>query len=89
MAELDEEGLTNSTLKTITITFRAHINKDKTVNIMDTATVAKAYGSHGPDIPNPGDPPSESWNETAGIDKNGIINIIHVSKVARDFGKFF
>lgn len=40
--------------------------------------MARAFGCK------PGD---EKWNEIADLDKNGIINIIDISMVARDFGK--
>jgi PKD repeat protein len=83
----DNQGLWNTTTKSIAITFRTDLNKDGTVNIMDIAIVARAYGSHGPDIPNPGDPPSSNWNAIADMDKNGWINIIDIATVAKDYGK--
>lgn len=54
------------------------LNSDGTVNIMDIALVASAYGSKT------GDP---NWNPIADIDKNGWVNIVDVSKVAVDYGK--
>lgn len=83
----DSQRLWNTTTVKITVTYRTDINRDKTVNIMDIATAAKAYGSHGPDIPNPGDPPSNNWNAIADMDKNGWINIIDIAAIARDYGK--
>jgi hypothetical protein len=83
----DGKGLSNSTKKTITVTFRTDLNKDGTVNIMDITSVATAYNSHGPDIPNPGDPPSKNWNEIADLDKNGAVNILDVTIIAKDYGK--
>jgi hypothetical protein len=83
----DNQGLWNTTTVKITVTYRTDLNKDGTVNIIDIATAAKAFGSHGPDIPNPGDPPSKNWNATADLDKNGWINIIDIATVARDYGK--
>ena len=65
----------------------ADLNKDGIVNIMDIGIVARAYGSHGPDIPNPGDPPSENWNETADLNEDGWINIIDIATVAKEYGK--
>jgi len=63
------------------------LNKDGEVNIQDLFAVAKAFGSHGPDIPNMGDPASEKWNETADVNKDGWINIKDLFRVAKDFGK--
>jgi hypothetical protein len=80
------EGYANATV-TIPAFLPTDLNKDGTVNILDIAIVAKAFGSHGPDIPNPGDPPSKNWNATADMDKNGWINIIDIATVARDYGK--
>lgn len=40
--------------------------------------MARAFGSR------PGDP---NWNEIADIDKNGIINILDIAAVAKDYGK--
>lgn len=54
------------------------INGDGTVNILDIAIVAKAYGSY------PGHP---RWNPAADLDGNGTVNILDVAKVAKDYGK--
>jgi len=54
------------------------LNKDGTVNILDIAIVASAFGSR------PGD---SGWNPDADLDGNEIINIIDISAVAIDFGK--
>jgi parallel beta-helix repeat protein len=54
------------------------INNDGTVNIIDVATVARAFGCK------PGD---SNWNPAADMDINEIINIIDVAKVAKDYGK--
>jgi hypothetical protein len=79
------EGYANAT---VTIpALLTDLNKDGTVNIVDLYIVAKAFGSHGPDTPNPGDPPSENWNETADLNKDKWVNIIDLATVARDFGK--
>jgi parallel beta-helix repeat protein len=63
------------------------INNDGIVNIYDLYIIAKAYGSHGPDIPNPGDPPSKNWNPIADLDGNGQVNISDLFKVAKEYGK--
>lgn len=53
------------------------VNEDGTVNIIDIATVAKAFGCE------PGD---ERWNPMTDLDMNEIVNIIDIANVARDFG---
>jgi parallel beta-helix repeat protein len=53
------------------------INNDGTVNIIDVAIVARAFGCK------PGD---SNWNPAADMDINEIINIIDVAKVAKDYG---
>lgn len=54
------------------------LNKDGTVNILDIASVAIAYGSKL------GDP---NWNSIAALDENGEINILDIAAVAMDYGK--
>jgi hypothetical protein len=44
-----------------TKTYQTDLNVDGKVDILDITVVATAYGSHGPNIPNSGDPPSEKW----------------------------
>jgi hypothetical protein len=68
----------NQTSSTVTVTFRTDLNKDGTVNIMDIAIVARAFGCK------PGD---DRWNPIADMDTNETINIIDVAKVAKDYGK--
>jgi len=63
------------------------LNNDGTVDIQDLFTVAKAFGSHGLGIPNPGDPPSEKWNPIADVNNDGWISIKDLFEVARDYGK--
>jgi len=63
------------------------LNKDGKVNIQDLFIVAKAFGSHGPDIPNPGDLASEKWNPVADVTKDGWVNIRDLYEVAKDYGK--
>jgi len=53
------------------------VNEDGTVNIIDIAAVAAAFGSE------PGD---ERWNPMTDMDMNEIVNIIDIASVARDFG---
>ena len=54
------------------------LNKDGTVNILDIALVAKAYGTI------PGD---DNWNEIADLDNNERIDILDIATVAKDYGK--
>jgi hypothetical protein len=63
------------------------LNNDGNVDICDLFKVAKAHGSHGPDIPNQGDPSSENWNAIADLNKDMWVNIEDIFMVARDFGK--
>jgi len=63
------------------------LNNDEIVNIQDLFIVAKAYGSHGSNIPNPGDPHSEKWNPVADVTKDGWVNIRDLFEVAKDYGK--
>jgi len=65
----------------------ADLNGDGIVNIHDLFIVVKAFGSHGPDIPNLGNPPSEKWNAAADVNKDGWINIHDLHEVAKDYGK--
>jgi hypothetical protein len=74
----DTNGLWNTTSRTMTLTYTTDLNQDGTVNILDIAMLARAYGCK------PGD---QNWNFTADLDKNGIINILDISMVARDYGK--
>ena len=61
-----------------TSTFNADLNKDGKVDIIDIATVARAFGTK---------PGQARWNEIADLDKNGIIDIVDITIVAGDFGK--
>ena len=54
------------------------LNKDGTVNILDIALVAKAYGTE------PGD---DKWNEIADLDDNEKVDILDIATVAKDYGK--
>ena len=57
---------------------REDLDGSGTINIVDIAIVAKAFGSQ------PGD---SNWNQAADFDKNGVINIIDITKVAKNYGK--
>jgi hypothetical protein len=48
------------------------------VNILDIATIAKAYGSY------PGHP---KWNPDADIDDINLIDILDIARTARNCGK--
>ena len=65
----------------------ADLGGDGIVNIHDLFIVVKAFGSHGPDIPNQGDPPSEKWNAAADVTQDGWINLHDLHEVANDYGK--
>jgi hypothetical protein len=65
----------------------ADVNEDGKVNILDITIVAKAFGAHGPNIPNPGDPASQGWNQTADLNSDTRVNILDVTIVAKEFGK--
>ena len=54
------------------------LNDDRTVNILDIALAAKAYGSRQ------GDP---NWNAYADLDRNAIVDILDISMVAKDYGE--
>lgn len=71
-------GFLSDTPVILTMRYFADLNGDGTINIIDIALVAKAYGSK------PGD---ENWNEIADMDKNREINIIDIATIAKDYGK--
>lgn len=79
--------LRSSISNMVNVTYRTDLNKDGTVNIEDLSTVAKAYGSHGPDVPDPGDRPSESWNPIADVNKDNWVNIWDLCEIAKDCRK--
>jgi len=75
----DNNTLWNTTTKTVAVYYRTDLNKDGTVNIIDIAIVARAYGTK------PGD---KNWNPIADVaEPYGEINIIDVARVAKDYGK--
>jgi len=83
----DAKAVNSTSFEALRRALSGDINGDGIVNIFDLFIVAKAFGSHGPDIPNPGDPPSEKWNPIADIDSNGRVNIFDLFIVAKEFGK--
>jgi len=54
------------------------LNKDGNVNSGDATAVTAAFGTR------PGNP---KWNEAADLDWNGLINIVDVALVTKDYGK--
>ena len=60
------------------IFFETDLNKDRTVNILDLATVAQVFGTKEGD---------EYYNPIADLDANDEINVIDLSAVAKDYGK--
>lgn len=65
------------------------INEDCVVNILDMTIVSSAFGSHGPDYPNPGDPPSENWNPLADLNNDNHVNILDITIVAMHYYKYY
>ena len=54
------------------------LNGDGKVDMKDISLVALAFGSHGPDIPNPGSAASPNWNpkaDVAGLENNAIVEV--------------
>jgi len=62
------------------------INGDGTVNYLDAILLGAAFGSHGPDYPNPGDPPSENWNPSADLTGDNMINYLDGIILGANFG---
>jgi parallel beta-helix repeat protein len=54
------------------------LNEDGTTNIVDLTIAAKAFGSAPGDL---------NWSPVADLDLNEAINILDISKLAREFGK--
>jgi hypothetical protein len=63
---------------TITETILGDVTGDFKVDILDIATIAKAYGAY------PGHP---KWNPNADLDNNNKIDIIDIAKAAKNYGK--
>jgi hypothetical protein len=64
--------------KVIDYSVYSDLNDDRTVNILDIAIAAKAYGSREGD---------QNWNEFADLDRNAMVNILDISMVAKDYGE--
>lgn len=64
--------------KVVDYSIYSDLNDDRTVNILDIAITAKAYGSRQGD---------QNWNEFADLDRNAIVNILDISMVAKDYGE--
>jgi hypothetical protein len=54
------------------------LNGDGRVNILDISIVAAAFNTR------PGD---QKWNPNADIDNNAVVNIVDITKVAKEYGK--
>jgi hypothetical protein len=63
---------------TITETILGDVTGDFKVDIIDIATIARAYGAY------PGHP---KWNPNADLDSNNKIDIIDIAKAAKNYGK--
>jgi hypothetical protein len=63
---------------TITETILGDVTGDFKVDIIDIATIARAYGAY------PGHP---KWNPNADLDDNNKIDIIDIAKAAKNYGK--
>jgi PKD repeat protein len=74
----DNNTLSNTTSKLVSIFYVTDLNIEGTVNIVDITIVASAYGST---------PGSAKWNEDADLNKDDAINIVDVALVAKDYGK--
>lgn len=57
---------------------KGDVDRNGQVNILDSITVANAFGSH------PGEP---NWNADADINGDAVVNILDSTVVANDFGK--
>jgi len=57
---------------------KSDVNEDGIIDILDIATVAKAYGCKPGDL---------NWNPVADMDINEKIDIIDIATVAKDYGK--
>jgi PKD repeat protein/5-hydroxyisourate hydrolase-like protein (transthyretin family) len=75
---IDNNTQWNTTAKIVAVYHKADLNRDETVNIMDIAMVARAYGSELGDV---------NWNAVADLDNNGRIDILDAATVARNYGK--
>jgi hypothetical protein len=63
---------------TITETILGDVTGDFKVDIIDIATIARAYGAY---------PGHQKWNPNADLDNNNKIDIIDIAKAAKNYGK--
>jgi hypothetical protein len=74
-----ETNTENNVAATVIIeTILGDVTGDGKVDIIDIATIAKAYGSY------PGHP---KWNPNADLDDNNKIDIMDIAKAAKNYGK--
>jgi len=57
----------------VVVTIPGDFNGNGMVEGLDYGTFGIAWNSHGPDIPDPGDPPSEDWDPNCDFNDNGVI----------------
>jgi parallel beta-helix repeat protein len=60
----------------VLVTIPGDINGDKYVNYLDGILLGVAFSSHGPDYPNPGDPPSSNWDPNSDINSDNFVNYL-------------
>jgi hypothetical protein len=74
-----ETNTDNNAEHTVIIeTILGDVTGEGKVDILDIATIAKAYGAY------PGHP---KWNGNADLDDNNKIDIIDIAKAAKNYGK--
>jgi len=66
---------------TITVFKSPDMNSDRTVNIIDLATIAAAFGSRATPSPTP------NWNSAADINNDGVVNILDLALAASFYGQ--
>ncbi len=72
-------GLDNTfRYRSLAVLLRGDLNKDYTINIIDAAIMAVAYGSR---------PGNSSWNPNADLNRDGIVNIIDFAMLGANYGK--
>ena len=77
LGEMETED-NNLTYSSIQISIEGDVNADGTVNILDIANVAKAYGK---------EPRNPEWNGNFDVNEDGVINILDIATVAKNYGK--
>ena len=76
--EIDLEDNTYIFLPSIVETILGDVTGDFLVDILDIATIAKAYGSY---------PGHLNWNPNADLDNSNKIDILDIAKAAKNYGK--